>query len=208
MEEQDVDHDNDNSQEDNQSNDSEDQTLQSTSEYKLNPPPSGCISTVCYSPVDEILLVCSWDKYVRVYNSKTSVIQTQYTHHGAVLDCCFSDSSMEAFSGGMDKVVKMFNLSTNVEAVLGEHDMPVRHVRYMNASRLAVSGSWDSTIKIWDPRTRQATGKYQQPGKVYALDTTGNRIIVGTSDKHVWTWDIRQMNEPEQKKTKFIKISN
>jgi len=188
------------------STEEEDDEEQHTSvEYKLNPPPSACISSLSFSPVDDLLLVCSWDNYVRVYNTKNGLIQTQYMHDGPVLDCCFSDSNLACFSGGLDKNVKMFDVRSGTEMILGEHVMPVRNISFNLSNRMVVSGSWDATIKIWDTRTFKATGTYEQPGKVYALDTTGNRMIVGTSGRHVWTWDIRQMKEPEQKKENILK---
>lgn len=63
-----------------------------------------------------------------------------------------------------------------------------------------MSGSWDSTIKFWDIRTRECIGSYIQPERVFAMDSTKNQIIVGTAARHIWIWDYRSMEEPEQRR--------
>lgn len=65
---------------------------------------------------------------------------------------------------------------------------------------MIVSGSWDSTIKVWDPRTKECVATCPHPDRVYTMDLALNHLIVGTACRHVWIWDIRMMDEPEQRR--------
>lgn len=65
---------------------------------------------------------------------------------------------------------------------------------------LIVSGSWDSTIRFWDPRSGECVANCNQPERVFTMDKTPNHLIVGTASRHVWIWDIRRYDEPEQRR--------
>lgn len=63
-------------------------TEASRSEYKLKNPPDDAISSVRFAPkTSYVLLVSSWDSYVRLYDVLANVIRTKYTHNQSpVLD--------------------------------------------------------------------------------------------------------------------------
>ena len=42
--------------------------------------------------------------------------------------------------------------------------------------------------------------------KVYALDLVDNRAVVGTRDRQVFVWDVRNMKLPLQKKESPLKV--
>lgn len=109
-----------------------------------------------------------------------------------MLDCCFQDA-VHVYSGGLDQVLKMFDLNTNAETVLGSHDGPIRCVEYCPDVNVIVTGSWDSTIKLWDPRQQREAGTYQQSYKVYTLGMCGEKVVVGTANRRVLIWDLRNM---------------
>ena len=119
---------------------------------------------------------------------------------------------------------------------LGEHGEAIRTVNWSEQYGVVVSGGWDGMMKVWDPRVGSSTsttstttttttsgmevdgggsssgssnclvGSYQQPERVYAADVIGNRVIVGTAARHVWVWDLRKMNEPEQRRMASLKF--
>lgn len=50
---------------------------------------------------------------------------------------------------------------------------------------LLVTGSWDKTVRLWDTRTRdKCIASLTQPERVYTMDVSGNRIIVGTAKRY------------------------
>lgn len=90
---------------------------------------------------------------------------------------------------------------------LGQHGDAVRTVNWCDAYNALVTGGWDSMMKVWDPRQANAlVGSYQQPERVYASDVSQNRVIVGTAARHVWIWDMRNLNEPEQRRMASLKF--
>lgn len=91
---------------------------------------------------------------------------------------------------------------------LGEHGESVRTVNWSAEYGVLVSGGWDGMLKVWDPRqaSNALVGSYQQPERVYAADVSGLRVIVGTAARHVWIWDLRKMNEPEQRRMASLKF--
>lgn len=42
--------------------------------------------------------------------------------------------------------------------------------------------------------------------KVYALDVVDNRAVVGTKDRHVLVWDVRNMKLPLQTRDSPLKV--
>ncbi|VIO99452.1 Mitotic checkpoint protein BUB3, putative [Brugia malayi] len=54
------------------------------------------------------------------------------------------------------------------------------------------------TFFLWDPRSKSSAGFGNNGDKVYAMDVHGNRILVGTKDRKIIVWDVRNLGEPEQ----------
>jgi len=133
-------------------------------------------------------------------------LESTWNHPNPVLDCCFSEYSSRAFAGGLEMAVKTYDFVSNQESKLGEHKKAVKCVEWSKSEQLLVSGSWDGTVKIWDIRTPKELGTYEQPGKVFTMALTGKRVIVGTSSRQVWIWDLRKMSEPEQRRESSLKF--
>jgi len=71
---------------------------------------------------------------------------------------------------------------------------------------ILATASKDGTVKLWDVRSHKEVGVYTQPGKVFTMALTGRRIIVGTSTRQVWIWDMNRMAEPEQRRESSLKF--
>lgn len=82
-----------------------------------------------------------------------------------------------------------------------------RCVEFAPEVNQVVTGSWDGTVKIWDPRRPVAPiGSYSQDNKVYTLAICGEKIIVGTANRKVLIWDLRNMNFVLQKRDSSLKF--
>ena len=77
-----------------------------------NPPKDG-ISALSFAPSSSnLLLVSSWDKTARLYQTHThtqthNVAKGIWRNHAAVLDCAIQDDET-GFSGGLDRAVRMY----------------------------------------------------------------------------------------------------
>uniref|UniRef100_A0A6B2L9P5 Anaphase-promoting complex subunit 4 WD40 domain-containing protein n=1 Tax=Arcella intermedia TaxID=1963864 RepID=A0A6B2L9P5_9EUKA len=152
-----------------------------------------------------MLLVSSWDSNVRVYDVMKDSVEVTWSQSSPILDCCFGENSNSIFSGGLDMAVKMYDVTNKQEITLGKHTKPVKCVEYCKEERLVVTGSWDGTVKLWDLRSSSEVGTCTQPGKVFTMALTGKRVIVGTSTRQVWIWDLVRLAEPEQRRESSLK---
>ncbi|CAA3024531.1 mitotic checkpoint [Olea europaea subsp. europaea] len=181
---------------------------QSTGRELTSPPTEG-ISNIRFSNHSDNLLVSSWDKSVRLYDASANALRGEFMHGGAVLDCCFHDDS-SGFTACADHTVRRLVFNHSREDILGRHDAPVRCIEYSYATGQVITGSWDKTLKCWDPRgasgqERSLIGTYTQPERIYSLSLVGNRLVVATAGRHVNVYDLRNMNQPEQRRESSLK---
>ncbi|KAK2712430.1 hypothetical protein QYM36_011200 [Artemia franciscana] len=162
-------------------------------EFKIKSPPEDAISNITFAPnSQQYLLASSWDKTVRLYDIVANTEKTKYAHEGAVLDCCFQDTT-KVWSGGLDRCLKSFDVNTGSEAIIGRHEDAIRCVEFSPECHFIITGSWDQTVKTWDHRTNACTFSFPQNGTVYTLALSGEKLVVGTSDRKVLVWDLRAL---------------
>jgi len=181
----------------------------SSSEFKIKAPPTDGISRVRFGPNSaQFLLVSSWDSSVRLYDVLNNTLRTSYSHSNQlpVLDCCFQDP-IHVWSGGLDNSLKAFDINSGTETVVGGHDSAVRCVEFSSEANCVVTGGWDAQVKLWDPRaSNQCTGTHSQPDKVYSMSLAGEKLVVGTANRKVWVWDLRNMGYVQQKRESSLKF--
>ena len=176
-------------------------------EFELSEPPTDGITRVTFCPVSNapLLLCSSWDNHVRLYDVANNAMRADYTHSYAVLDCTFSDPN-HSFSGSVDGVLKGYDFTARAETVLGTHEDGIRCVQYCQELGLVVTGSWDKTVKLWDPRQKHSVGTYDQNGEsVYTMSLCGDRLVVGTSNRKILVWDLKNMQFAEQRRASSLK---
>lgn len=98
-------------------------------EFELSNPPTDGISNVTFAPIhgSSLLLVSSWDKSVRLYDTSMAASESAsgshlltYYHSNAVLDCLFTDNH-HTFSGGLDRTLQSYDLTAKKQTSLGRH---------------------------------------------------------------------------------------
>ena len=154
------------------------------------------------------VLVSSWDCSVRALSAGGGAAAATFAHHAApVLDCCYAGEG-HAASGGVDCVVYRFDCSQQggaaAAAELGRHDKAVKSVAYSAETGAVVSGGWDGLVKLWDPRAEGAAATCELPDKVYSMDVSGTKLVVATANRHVCVYDVRKLEEPEQRRTSSL----
>lgn len=125
----------------------------------------------------------------------------KFDNKAAVLDCCFGADDNTGFSCGLDRQLVALDFNTKQKSVLGAHDAPIKCVRYCDATGLVMSGGWDSQVKLWDhrsPNPLSGGASMQSGAKIYTMDLNANRLVVGTGNRQVCLYDVRNMGQPEQ----------
>jgi len=169
------------------------------SERELSRPPSDGITANKFAHLSDLLVVSSWDKGVRLYDVTKDHLLLTYEHKGSVLDCCFSADDSMLFSAGIDRNLIMMDVKSERQTTLGSHDQPIKCVDWHFNSGLVVTGSWDCSISLWDYKSRKPTvSTVNCSNKVYTLSSTEDKIVVGTSNRHVYVYDVRNLVNPIQ----------
>jgi len=110
------------------------------------------------------------------------------------------------FSGSIDGELVAFDVNSQKTTVLGQHAEAIRCVEYCHEGSVVVTGSWDKTVNLWDPRDKHVKkGEFIQQDKVYALSIVDYTLVVGTADRGVRIYDIRNMAKPQQERVSSLK---
>eukprot|EP00210_Caulerpa_lentillifera_P003665 g3499.t1 len=163
------------------------------------------ITVVRFSSVSNTLLVSSWDSHLRLYDVSEDKCIVNLQLSSPILDCNFMDEKT-AFSGGLDGQVLNHDFNREVPPiVLGNHQKPIKCVEYFMEKGLVVSCGWDKLVKFWDPRRahyRMPVMSFDLPGKVYTAAQTQLKLVIGTSERHIFIFDLRNLDAgPVHKET-------
>lgn len=170
-------------------------------EQELNSPPEDGVTTAKWGRSSDSLLVSSWDKTVRLYDGRKNELKGKFELKGAVLDCCFGSDDNSAYCSGLDCRLVSLDLATMKQQLLGSHKMPIKCVEFCEATGLVMSGGWDSEVKLWDSRSPNplaGSAPMQSGGKIFTMALNGNRLVIGTGNRQVYLYDVRNMGQPEQ----------
>jgi len=179
-------------------------STQNPNEYELTPAPKDGITALAIQD-NKLLLVSSWDSHVRLYDLQSNTEKTSFNHKSGVLDCCFFDK-YHIYSGGIDKAVRGFEANVETESIIGYHEKPVKCIEYAHATNVLITGSWDCTVKLWDVRAKVACiGTFKQPDKIFTMSLANEKFVVGTAGRHVHIYDLRFMQEPQQRRESSLK---
>ena len=81
----------------------------------------------------------------------------------------------------------------------------IRYIDFCPELNLVISGGFDGNIMLWDSRQQSQIGTYPQPDKIYAMDYCNNNLVVGTSDRKVLIWDLKNMSFAKQRRESNLK---
>ncbi|XP_022652761.1 mitotic checkpoint protein BUB3-like isoform X1 [Varroa destructor] len=183
-------------------------TAGSSNEVILRDPPTDGISAVKFGQTsNQFLVASSWDGFIRLYDIQGETrCRAKFDLGGPVLDTCFQGSS-HVWSAGVHRSVRLFDINQGTELKAGSHEDTVRCIEYASDVSQIVSGGWDGAVKLWDPRKPIGPiSSHSQDNKVYAIAIAGERIIVGTANRKVLIWDLRNMAFVLQKRDSSLKF--
>lgn len=165
--------------------------------------PTDSISSLTWSPAQNVLASTSWDKTVRVWavgcegENVTATAVSSYSHEEPVLCCGFTRDGVRLISGGCDNKVKLKDLQAQQEMQIGQHDAPVRQLAVLDDLGLVVTGSWDKTLRFWSFQQATPVMTIPLPERVYAMDAKGSLLVVGCADRHILTYDLQQLQQTQ-----------
>lgn len=134
---------------------------------------------------------------------------TKYEMKDAILDCTFGENDNVAYCGGLDCAVMRVDLPSGASQQMGSHiaDTSVRCVNYCGFNNTVLSGGWDGHIMQWDPRQKDpcvADVLTRSGHRVYTMDVSESKLVVGLSDRVVHIYDVRKLDTPEQERESSI----
>lgn len=179
---------------------------QPPNEFELARPPTDTISSMKFSPTSaNFLLAASWDSNLRLYDVANNSLRATFNQGTPILDCCFSDAT-HGFAGGLDRKFNGYDFNTNDVTTLGFHEAPIKCVEYCQELGLLITGSWDHNIKLWDARQDKCVATHDQTERVYTMALSAERLVVGTANRRVMVWDLRNMGIVQQRRESSLKF--
>lgn len=176
---------------------------------ELENAPTDLISCLRFNPVGdrERLLVSSWDAGLRLYDMQDGSLENHIMTRAPILDVCWEKlSGVHCFSGGMERRAYKVDLETGQKDIIGEdHEGGVSSIVHDTNTRSVITGSWDKSLQQLDPRGQGTSRFTTLPGKVFCMDSIENLLVVGMSDRQFHIYDVRNLQEPLQRRESSLK---
>jgi WD40 repeat protein/serine/threonine protein kinase len=157
------------------------------------------VSALAFSPDGEWLASASFDRTVKLSNSKTGEILHSFDLHTGNVECvAFSPNGQRLASGGEDKTVRVWDATTGREVLgLRGHADRCGCVAFSRDGRRLASSSSDGTIRIWDATPLRGDEgqetltftEHRHEIRSVAFSPDGPRIASAGSDGIVKVWD-------------------
>ncbi|KAL3319031.1 mitotic spindle checkpoint protein Bub3 [Cichlidogyrus casuarinus] len=183
-------------------------SLKSSEQITLADIPKDDITSVKFSPgpSPDLVAITAWDNSVTLYGTKELRVSAKYHHLAPAFDLCFLDSH-HTVSGSADGIITEYDISMGQTRKLGKCERSVSVVHYNAQNEMLFAGSWDCTVSHIDPKSPSAVASkvLQHPDSVVTMDSVGDSLVVGCLDRHIWVWDIRNLNEPTMKRESSLR---
>lgn len=178
----------------------------SMTDFLIQQAPTDSISSIQYSPVEDLLTACSWDGSIYIYapsnpnSHETMALKTSIPNpNGSPILCsCFSSDGRYFFTGSADGVIRVVDMTTGNMNDLGTHSQAVSCMTFTNAMTL-ITGSWDKTVKVWNINAQNPLQKELiMEDKVFDMDSRMSTIsiLLSTSIVSYDTYTLEKIQTP------------
>ncbi|KAI9499644.1 WD40-repeat-containing domain protein [Zychaea mexicana] len=171
--------------------------LMDPNDVEVAHPPSDGVSSMAFSPTNDHLAVASWDHQVRIYGVQSATGSTTpiaaYEHQNPALSVAWCRDGNRVISGGADNTARMYDVIRGQAIQIAQHAAPVKSVKVLGGlgDNVIATASWDQTLKYWDTRSPQPIATVQLPDRCYVMDTVDQLLVVGTAERHVCIFDLK-----------------
>eukprot|EP00812_Abedinium_dasypus_P008432 NODE_2194_length_978_cov_343.458288.p1 GENE.NODE_2194_length_978_cov_343.458288~~NODE_2194_length_978_cov_343.458288.p1 ORF type:complete len:294 (+),score=92.30 NODE_2194_length_978_cov_343.458288:22-882(+) len=159
------------------------------------------VSKVAFSPSAKMPLIvsCSWDKLVKVWNLSTCKLKTNLAGHtGVIYTVAVSPDGSLCASGGKDGSAMLWDVND------GKHLYTLDAGGTINALTFSPKNYWlvaatDSSIKIWDLENKNILDELSaisppKNGLPWCVSITwsadGNMLFAGSTDGNIYVYEI------------------
>ncbi|GJJ76164.1 hypothetical protein EMPS_08523 [Entomortierella parvispora] len=164
---------------------------------------SGPVMKVRYDKTGDILVSCSKDGTVRVFNLSSRATLYTFKHPDQVVGISFHPENTygrrQIYSFALDHIIRLWNIDTGIcDHTLSGHTATIRAVSFSPKGNFVVSSSADKTIKVWRTSTGQLLNTIQVHDEVsdvvYSPD--GLQIAAACDDNTVRLWNSEEWTAP------------
>lgn len=155
------------------------------------------ISRLRWSPRDPLVLTSSWDCSLRLYDASQRATKAVLRREAQILDCAFLGPT-KALTGDLEGKLSLYDLERQAEVVNAPvaHESPIRCIEVLQRQNKIYTGGWDRTVKVWDPLLNKPVGSVKVGAKVFCMDASNHKVMVGCSDKTINVLDVRKFDAP------------
>ena len=146
--------------------------------------------------------------FVLALPAQAKPLATLKGHKGTVAAVAFSPNGKLLASGAWDRQIRLWDVSTGklVGELKGHRDW-IRALRFQDNKTLVSACERD--IRTWDVTKKTGVLSYALPRKLItsmAFDFSGNRLILGSRNGHVWIWT-RGSKKPYERKVHPVAVT-
>ena len=145
--------------------------------------PTSCL---CIVPIDKMLIVGTYAKYISMYDLISFERIYSFTAHTEYVNCLKTVNEYLFASGSKDKLIKIWNGKHLVQTLKG-HDNVINCLEVKDSNEnnkdLLLSGSTDRTIRVWIIQTGECINKFDffNESILSIKFITNNFIAIGTA---------------------------
>ena len=153
------------------------------------------VRAVVFSPDGKLLVSCSVDKTVKVWDAVSRrLIRTLEGHTDSVTSVAFSPDGKTIASGGSDQTIKLWDAGDGrLIHSLRDQDYEIRAIAFSPDGKILASASAGKVIVLWDVKTGELISEFgDHPAGAASVrfSPDGKTLASGGGDKTVKLWEV------------------